>query len=113
MELQSVRKRTALRQFVILEAFRTAGKPMLLSEVAQKTGIPVSTCHGVLKALEQSGYLYFLPTKEAYPTRRLLEMAQEIARHDPLAVRVVPELYKLRDATDETIVLGALRNDHV
>ena len=107
------RNRTALRPFAILEAFRAAGKPMMLSEVAHKTGIPVSTCHGVLRALEQSGYLYFLPSKEAYPTRRLLEMAQEIALHDPVASRIVPQLYKLRDATNETVVLGALRNDHV
>lgn len=85
---------------------------MLLSEIAQATGIPVSTCHGVLRSLEQSGYLYFLPSREVYPTRRLLEMAQEIANHDPIATRIVPELERLRDATGETIVLAALQNDH-
>src|SRR5207253_3326060 len=52
-------------------------------------------------------------SKEVYPTRRFLEMAQEIAAHDPLATRILPALHELRDATNETIVLGALRDDHV
>jgi len=112
MAAEPRRGRSALRPFDILEAFRVAGRPLLLSEVARLTGTPVSTCHGVLRALEESGYLYFLSSREAYPTRRLLEMAQEINANDPVVTRIAPLLEKLRDATGETVVLAALQNDH-
>lgn len=106
------RGRSALRPFDILEAFREAGKPLSLSEVARLADMPVSTCHGVLRALEEAGYLYFLSTREAYPTRRLYEMAREIDARDPVAQRMVPLLERLRDATRETVVLAALQGDH-
>lgn len=106
------RNRSALRAFEVLEAFRASGRPMLLSEIARTTRMPLSTCHGVLRALEHAGYLYFLSSKEAYPTRRLLEMAQEIDAHDPIAARLARDLEALRDLTHETVILGALQNDH-
>ena len=106
------RGRSALRPFDILEAFRAAGKPLPLSEIARLTGMPVSTCHGVLRALEQAGYLYFLANREAYPTRRLWELAGQINANDPIVPRLVPLLERLRDATHETVVLAALQHDH-
>jgi len=105
------RGRSALRPFDILEAFRVAGKPLSLSEIARLADMPVSTCHGVLRALEEAGYLYFLSTREAYPTRRLLETALQINANDPVAQRMVPLLERLRDATRETVVLAALQGD--
>ena len=45
--------RSALRALEVFEAFRAARRPLPLSELAQLTGIPVSTCHGVMRALEQ------------------------------------------------------------
>lgn len=106
------RNRSALRPFEILEVFRAAGKPLYLSEIARLADIPISTCHGVLRALEQGGYLYFLSSKEAYPTRRLLEMVRTIEANDPIAARLLPHLENLRDQTHETVVLAALQNDH-
>ena len=111
MAAEPRRGRSALRPFDILEAFRVAGKPLLLSELARLTDMPVSTCHGVLRALEDSGYLYFLATREAYPTPRLFEMAREINSNDPVVARLVPLLERLRDATHETVVLSALQNE--
>ena len=103
--------RSALRPFVILEAFRAAGRPLLLSEIARLTDIPVSTCHGVLRALAEAGFLYFLSSKEAYPTRRLLDMAIQIDKKDPIVSSLAPDLEALRNLTRETVVLATLQGE--
>ena len=77
------------------------------------TNIPVSTCHGVFKALEQRGFLYFGGGRDAYPTRQLWDLAQEINAHDPVAMRLEPTLKKLRQDVDETVILGVRHGDTV
>jgi IclR family transcriptional regulator, acetate operon repressor len=99
--------RSALRGLEVFEAFKNAGRPLSLSEAARLTDMPISTCHGVFKALEQRGYLYFIAGRDAYPTRRLWDLAQNINEHDPVVQRLEPALLKLRDEADETIILGA------
>lgn len=105
--------RSALRALEIFEAFRRARSPLSLSEVARSTNMPVSTCHGVIKALEQRGFLYFGSGRDAYPTRRLWDLAQEINAHDPVALRLEPALAQLRDELDETLILGVRHGDTV
>jgi IclR family acetate operon transcriptional repressor len=105
--------RSAVRPFDILEAFRVAGRPLSLSEMARMASIPLSTCHSVVRALEQRGLLYFLSPREAYPTRRLWDMAREITSNDPIATRFSPILGALRDATNETVILGTRQDDKV
>ena len=105
--------RSALRALEIFEAFRDARQPLSLSEVARLTNMPVSTCHGVFKALEQRGYLYFGAGRDAYPTRRLWDLAQEINVHDPVARRLEAALTQLRDDVDETVILGVRHGNTV
>lgn len=98
--------RTSMRALEILEAFSEARRPLSLSEVARMTKMPISTCHGVFKALEQRGFLYFASGYDAYPTRRLWRIAHAINEHDPVALRLEPALAQLRDELGETVVLG-------
>ncbi len=105
--------RSALRPFDVLAAFRKAGRPLSLSEISQMTDIPLSTCHSVIRALEQYGLLYFLSNRESYPTRWLWDTALEINANDPIATRCLPALTALRDATNETIILGTRQGDRV
>lgn len=105
--------RSALRAFDVLDAFRTAGRPLSLSEIAQMADIPLSTCHSVVRALEQYGILYFLSNRESYPTRWLWDVAREINANDPIAARCLPALTALRDATRETVILGTRQDDRV
>lgn len=105
--------RSSLRGLEIMETFRTAGRPLSLSELARLAGIPVSTCHGVVRALEKRGFLYFLSPRECYPTRRLGELAAEIDANDPVIARVAPALSALRDETGETAILGTRHLDAV
>ncbi|HET9023421.1 MAG TPA: helix-turn-helix domain-containing protein, partial [Burkholderiaceae bacterium] len=73
----------AARTLDLLEAFRLARRPLSLSELARLAQVPVSTCHGLVRTLEHKGFLYFPSPREAYPTRKLLEMAREIEANDP------------------------------
>lgn len=98
--------RSAVRALELFEVFRAARRPLSLSEAAHLADMPISTCHGVFKALEQRGYLYFVSGRDAYPTRKLWDLAQDVAINDPLVVRLEPALVRLRDEVDETIILG-------
>ena len=80
---------------------------MTLSELAKASGMPVSTSHGVAKVLIERGYLYVTSRhKDLYPTRRLIDMALKIAAHDPFLDRLEPRLLALREATQETVIVG-------
>jgi DNA-binding IclR family transcriptional regulator len=101
----------AARTLDLLEAFRVARRPLSLSELARLARVPVSTCHGLVRTLEHKGFLYFPSQREAYPTRKLLEMGREIEANDPIAARLTPALEALRDVTGETVILG-MRQDN-
>lgn len=103
----------AARTLDLLEAFRVARRPLSLSELARLAGVPVSSCHGLVRTLERKGFLYFPYEREAYPTRKLLDMAREIEANDPVAARLTPALESLRDATGETVILGTLQGNTV
>lgn len=102
---------SALRSLKIFETFRDARSPLSLSNLAALSGEPISTSHGVVHALQRSGYLYSPAGREMYPTRRLLDMALEIDEHDPVASIATPALSALRDALGETVLLGARQRD--
>jgi len=106
--------KTALRTLDVFEAFRVARTPLSLTELARVIGSPVSSCSALIHTLKGEGYLYHPGNgRKLYPTKRLLEQAQEIARHDPLLQRLLPALTDLRDETGETVILGKLQDDAV
>ena len=89
-EVAGTSSRSTIRTLEVLDAFRQAKRPLSLSELARIADIPMSTCHGVMRALEQHGFLYFVSGRDVYPTRRLWDMAETIREHDPIAVRLEP-----------------------
>ncbi|MCC6867432.1 MAG: IclR family transcriptional regulator [Burkholderiales bacterium] len=108
------RVRTADRTLAIFETFETACRPMVLTELAARAQVPVSSCHGLVRTLLERGYLYSLGRrKDIYPTRRLLDVAQTIVHHDPLLERIGPVLQALRDNVRETVILGKRQGDLV
>ena len=77
--------KTAARTLDLLEAFAKARGPLSLTEIAQRINTPISSCHSLVRTLQARGYVYVLDNrKRVYPTKRLLAVANAIARHDPL-----------------------------
>lgn len=98
----------------IFEAFEASEKPLSLTELAELTNIPKSTCHAIVGTLQSRGYLYSLTRPRAlYPTRRMLDAATAITRKDPFTERAIPVLERLRDSTRETVILGKRQGDNI
>jgi DNA-binding IclR family transcriptional regulator len=102
------------RALSIFEAFEIAERPLTLSELAKFAGLPISTCHGIVKILMHRGYLYLTSgRKDLYPTRRLADMASQISKHDRYLERLEPYLEALREATQETVIVGKRQQDQI
>jgi IclR family acetate operon transcriptional repressor len=106
--------RTAGRTLDVFEAFAEARGPLSLTDLARRVGMPVSSCHALIRTLQARGYVYALDRrKRIYPTKRLLAIAGAVAGNDPLLERLAPVLRRLRDRTGETVLLGKLQDREV
>lgn len=104
--------KTAARTLDVFEAFAAARRPLTLSELARAIGAPVASCFGIVRTLEERGYLYSVRARRGlYPTKRLLEQARVITAHDPLLDRLEGALVALRDRSGETVLLAKLSRD--
>ena len=105
---------TVERLLALYEVFHRAQRPLSLSELAREAGIPKSSCHAIVKTLAARGHLYQLQRPRAlYPTRKLYDLTREIHARDPLAERIVPLLERLRDTSEETVILGKEQGEAV
>jgi len=94
------------RTLDFLELFAEKKRPLSLSDISRLLELPMSSCHDVLQALEQRGYVYEIaPRAGFYPTLRLLDIATTIANHDPVVLRADLVLQELRDRVDESVLL--------
>jgi DNA-binding IclR family transcriptional regulator len=101
--------KTALRVVEIFEAFAKEQKPLSLTRIARDLEAPVSSCQALLKTLINLGYVYETGAWHAYyPTGRLLSMAEQISRCDPVLENVMPSLRELNHSTNETILFSKL-----
>lgn len=101
--------KTALRVIEIIETFAKEQKPLSLTQIARDLGAPVSSCQALLKTLINLGYVYETGAWHAYyPTGRLLAMAEQISRCDPVLENVLPNLRELSHSTNETILFSKL-----
>ena len=106
--------KTAARTLDLFEAFTGECKPLSLSDIARAIGAPVSSCFGLVNTLENRGYLYSFGARRAfYPTRKMLENARRIARHDPLADVARPVLEALSARSGETVLFARRCGDQV
>ncbi len=106
--------KTAVRTVNLFEAFARRKGPMTLTQLSEALSAPISSCHGLVRTLSAKGYLYTSEqSREIYPTKRLLEVASVIAAHDPILESMLPILEKLRDETEETILLGRRQGEAI
>lgn len=106
--------KTAARVLDVFEVFAALKVPLTVSELAASMGVPQSSCFALIKTAERRGFMYSLkPRGPVYPTRRMLELTQTIASHDPVIEWMSAYLEQLRDVTGETVVLGKQLGDKV
>jgi DNA-binding IclR family transcriptional regulator len=99
------------RTLDFLELFADQKRPLSLSEIARLLAIPASSCHDVLQALLDRGYIYEIaPRGGYYPTQRMYEVARTIAEHDPVVQRADSVLRALRDTLDESVLLAKVND---
>ena len=97
------------RTLDLIEAFSQVRRPMTVSALAKLLNLPPSSCHGIVKTLEERGYLVDLKKQGGYYfTKRFQMHAQLIAAYDPLPDWLHPALAVLRDAAGETVLLAKL-----
>ena len=105
---------SSTRAIRLFEAFAAVRAPQSLSEISALLDTPLSTCHGLVRALQNGGYLYAnAASRRHYPTRRLLKIAETIAASDPVVTYFDRHIDELRNLTAETVILGALQKDAV
>lgn len=97
----------ASRVLDLIEAFSKRRRPMTISALAKAMDLPASSCHGLVKTLEDRGYVVNLRDQGGYYfTKRLEQHAMRIAGFNPLPSWVLPELEAVRDQADETALLA-------
>ena len=86
------------RTLDFFEAFAARKTPLSLTDLMRILDIPMSSCHDVVHALEERGYLYEVrPRGGYYPTSRLFALARTIVDNDPIAQRAEPLLQAMCD----------------
>lgn len=105
--------KSAIRTLQVFKVFAEAGRALSLAELARTLAIPRSSCLALLRTMSSNGFLYQVGANAYYPTRMLYNIAEVIARNDPLVERVRPVMIALRDQTRETVILGKRHDDKV
>lgn len=93
----------------ILEAFENSRSALSLTDIAEKSGLPLSTAHGLVNELTDWGFLSREPNGRYQLGIRLWEIAQNTGRQLRDAAR--PYVQDLFSLTGETAHL-AVRADH-
>ncbi len=102
------------RTLDVFEAFAREARPLTMTELAKMLDIPMSSCHDVVQALEERGYLYQVrPRGALYPTMRLYEIARGLVANDPVAARAEPLLQRISLELNVAVSLAIARDLHL
>lgn len=102
------------RTLELIELFAQTRRPMPLTDLAQGLGAPMSSCLALVRTLVARGYLYEVRRRGGYyPTARLHALSALIQTGDPWLEQVRPHLEALRDAANETVMLGKIQDGAV
>lgn len=99
----------AARTMALLEVFARERRELSNSDLARLMDLPESSCSDLLHTLHEMGYLLRTArSRRFYPTARLLTMAQDISKGDPLYAVASEACEMLRTKTGETGICGRL-----
>ncbi len=98
------------RGFDILELLAGSGREMQLREIAETTGLNVSTCHHLLSTLVKRGYAGQNPRGRTYFVgSKVLELSDGRLRQFSILDVAMPALHDLNRATGESIHLAVMQ----
>ncbi len=101
------------RALFLLETIAEAGGEATLTDLANRTGLNISTCHHLLATLIQRGFAAKVPGRRLYALgARILYLGHACLQVD-LPRRAQPYLEAVNRATGETVHLAALQGDSV
>jgi IclR family acetate operon transcriptional repressor len=101
------------RALFLLETIAEAGGEATLTDLANRTGLNISTCHHLLATLIQRGFAAKVPGRRLYALGpRILYLGHACLQVD-LPRRAQPYLEAINRATGETVHLAALQGDSV
>lgn len=100
--------RQAANALQILEYFAERLRPATAAEIADDLDWPRSSAFKLIGTLASKGYLYEPHTRGGYyPSPRWLELAEKVARADPLPSELHRLIQDVGRATGETTVIAA------
>lgn len=100
--------------FTLLEALRTAGRPLGLTELVKLSGLNRSVAQRVAHTLKTLGYLNQNPETRAYTlSSRLLSFSHTVLSLDRLREKANPHLEALNRETGETVNLMRLEDTEI
>jgi DNA-binding IclR family transcriptional regulator len=100
--------RQASNTLQLLEYFGRHLRPASASDIADDLGWPRSSTFKLIATLTAKGFLYEPHGRGAYyPSPRLFDLAERIARADPLPIGLAKLAEDVRDATEETTAITA------
>lgn len=101
------------RALFLLETIAEAGGETTLTDLANRTGLNISTCHHLLATLIQRGFVAKVPGRRLYALgARILYLGHTCLQVD-LPRRAQPYLEAVNRATGETVHLAALQGDAI
>jgi len=101
------------RALFLLETIAEAGGEATLTELANRTGLNISTCHHLLATLIRRGFATKVPGRRLYALgARIFYLGHACLQVD-LPRRAQPYLEAINQATGETVHLAALQGDSV
>ncbi len=101
------------RALFLLETIADAGGEATLTELSNRTGLNISTCHHLLATLINRNFAAKVPGKRLYTLgTRILDLGQACLQVD-LPRRAAPYLEAINRTTGETVHLAGLQGDAV
>ena len=97
----------------ILRLVARTNEPLGVSDISRRLSIVKSTTLGILKALEEEGFLVQdRATKKYVPGSTLFEFSRRVLRSMELPFVAKPFLERLAEQVDETVILATREDDN-
>lgn len=101
------------RALYLLETIAEAGGEATLTDLANRTGLNISTCHHLLATLIKRGFAAKVPGRRLYALGSRIHYLGHACLQVDLPRRAQPYLENVNRATGETVHLAALQGDTV